>query len=62
MGLAFTIAGFGNASNNGLFAVSSNTTTTLTLKNANAVAETHAGTATSTNLVRVNLAFPFGII
>lgn len=62
VGLAFTIAGFANASNNGLFAVSSNTTTTLTLKNANAVAETHAGTATSTNLVRVNLAFPFGII
>ena len=62
VGLEFTVAGFVNASNNGLFVITANTTTTFTASNASAIAETHAGTATSRNLVRVNVAFPFGII
>ena len=68
VGLYFVVAGFVNTTNNSAyvgpqgFICTANTTTTLTLTNALAVAETHAGTATSTNLVRVQLAFPFGVI
>lgn len=62
VGETFVIAGFANAVNNGTFICTACSTTTLTLKNANAVAETHAGTATSTNLIRANLSFPFGIV
>lgn len=62
VGLVFVIAGAVNASNNGSFVCTANTTIALTLSNPNAIAETFTGTATSTNLVRVNLAFPFGII
>lgn len=64
-GLYFVITGFTNGSNNSPaqgFLCTVNTTLALTLSNPNAIAETHAGTATSTNLVRTNLAFPFGII
>jgi hypothetical protein len=45
-GDTFTIAGFTNAVNNGVFTCNASTTTTLTLSNPDAVAETHAGTAT----------------
>ena len=65
VGLRYVIAGFANGSNNSPangFLVTANSTTTLTLSNPNAIAETHAGTATSSNLVRAQLAFPFGII
>jgi len=67
-GLYFVITGFAGANNNSAgqstagFYCSASSTTTLTLANPIATAETHAGTATSTNLVRVQLAFPFGII
>ena len=46
VGYYFQIAGFTNASNNGYFLCTANTTTTLTLANASAVLETHAATAT----------------
>jgi hypothetical protein len=45
-GDTFTIAGFDNAANNGVFIATASTTTTLTLENANGVADTHAATAT----------------
>ncbi len=45
-GYQFTIAGFTNAANNGVFAVTASSTTTLTVISSAAVAETHAGTAT----------------
>lgn len=45
-GQSFVVAGFTNASNNGLFVCAASTTTTLTLVNALALAETHAATAT----------------
>jgi arabinogalactan endo-1,4-beta-galactosidase len=38
-GLIFTVTGFTNAANNGVFYASASTATTLTLSNANAVAE-----------------------
>lgn len=60
VGNSFVITGFVNPSNNGTFKVTANTTTSLTLANTAAIAETHAGTATPVNLVRVNLKFPFG--
>jgi len=66
VGLKFVITGFTKTTNNSAyygaqgFVCTANTTTTLTLSNASAVAETHAGVATSTNLVRANIAFPFG--
>ena len=44
-GIDFTITGFDNAVNNGVFSCTASTTTTLTLTNPNAVADTHAGTA-----------------
>ena len=62
VGETFIITGFVNAVNNGTFICTACSTTTLTLKNANAVAETHAGTATSTYLIRANVSFPFGIV
>jgi hypothetical protein len=43
----FTVAGFTNAANNGIFGALDSTATTLTLTNANAVAETHAATAST---------------
>ena len=67
-GLYFVVAGFTNATNNSAyvgsqgFLCTASTTTTLTLSNALGIAETHAGTATSTNLVRARAAFPFGIM
>jgi trimeric autotransporter adhesin len=45
-GDTFTIAGFDNAANNGVFIATASTTTTLTLENAFGVADTHAATAT----------------
>jgi hypothetical protein len=45
-GDTFTIAGFDNAANNGVFIATASTSTTLTLENANGVADTHAATAT----------------
>ncbi len=67
-GLYFVVAGFVNATNNSAyvgaqgFLATASTTTTLTLTNALGISETHAGTATSTNLVRAQVGFPFGII
>ena len=67
-GLYFVVAGFTNATNNSAYAgpqgfvCTASTTTTLTLTNNLAIAETHAGTATSTNLVRAKVDFPFGVI
>ena len=61
-GLSFAVAGFVNGSNNGYFVCTASTTTTLTLTNPNGLAETHAGTATSSNLVRTAIRFPFGNI
>ena len=66
VGLYMVITGFTNATNNSAYAgaqgflVTANTTTSITLANPLAIAETHAGTATSTNLVRATLNFPFG--
>lgn len=60
VGNRFVIAGFANAQNNGTFVCTACSTTTLTLSNPNAIAETHAGTATALNLMRINLASPFG--
>ena len=68
VGLYFVITGFTKATNNSAyygaqgFVCTANTTTTLTLTNALGVAETHAGVATSTNLVRAKVDFPFGVI
>lgn len=62
VGNRFTVAGFVNTINNGTFLCSACSTTTLTLNNPNAVAETHAGTATALNLMRVYAKFPFGLI
>jgi hypothetical protein len=65
VGLNFVVAGFTKGSNNSPaegFVCTANDTTTLTLTNPNGLAETHAGTATSTNLVRVALGFPFGLV
>jgi hypothetical protein len=45
VGLTFTVAGFVNPSNNGVFTAVASTATTLTLNNPNAIAETHAATA-----------------
>lgn len=67
-GLYFVVAGFTKATNNSAYAggqgflCTASTTTVLTLTNALGVAEAHAGTATSTNLVRCNVSFPFGAI
>lgn len=47
VGLLFTVSGFTNAVNNGVFVATGSSTTTLTLANVAAVAETHAATATS---------------
>jgi hypothetical protein len=44
-GIDFTITGFDDAVNNGVFSCTASTTTTLTLANPNAVADTHSGTA-----------------
>jgi len=65
VGLYFVIAGFTKGSNNSPaqgFLCTACSTTTLTLSNSNALAETHAGTATSTNLCRANVNFPFGTV
>src|SRR5208283_751475 len=69
VGLYFVVTGFVNATNNSAYAgaqgflCTANTTTTLTLTNALGIAETGAtATFVATNLVRVQLAFPFGII
>jgi len=65
VGLYFVIAGFTKGSNNSPaqgFLCTACSTTTLTLSNPNALAETHAGTATSTNLCRANVNFPFGTV
>ena len=67
-GFYFVVTGFTNATNNSAyvgsqgFLCTASTTTTLTLSNALGIAETHAGTATSTNLVRARVAFPFGLV
>ncbi len=44
-GYDFTIAGFTNAANNGIFTATASSATTITLVNVNALAETHAATA-----------------
>lgn len=62
VGQSFVIAGFDLAVNNGTFLCTACSTTTLTLSNPNGVADTHAGTATALNLMRTNVAFPFGIV
>ncbi len=68
VGLYFVITGFTNATNNSAYAgaqgflCTANTTTTLTLTSTGGIAETHAGTATATNLARARVAFPFGIV
>lgn len=62
VGLTFVIAGFVNGVNNGTFLCTACSVTTLTLSNPAAIAETHAGTATSQNLIRTNINFPFGIL
>jgi len=63
-GLTYVIAGFTGAfiSNNGTYLASAAGAGTLTLNNPNAVAVTAAGTAVSQNLIRANIAFPFGTI
>src|SRR5271157_494478 len=48
VGYIFTVAGFVNAGNNGVFTCTASTATTLTLSNGVSVAETHAGTAAYT--------------
>lgn len=60
VGNSFVIAGFTKGVNNGTFLCTACSTTTLTLSNPGAVAETHAGTATATNLIRCALKTPFG--
>jgi hypothetical protein len=65
VGLNFVIAGFAKGSNNSPpegFVCTACSTTTLTLSNPNALAETHAGTATSSNLVRAQLSPLFGVV
>jgi len=62
VGNRFVVAGFTKTANNGTFICTACSTTTLTLSNPNAVAETHAGTATALNLMRVQVKFPFGLI
>jgi hypothetical protein len=44
VGLAFTVAGFTTAANNGTWTCVASTSTTITLANASGVAETHAAT------------------
>jgi hypothetical protein len=44
-GYFFTITGFTNALNNGMFLCTSNSTASVTVVNTNAIAETHAGSA-----------------
>lgn len=63
-GQQFAITAFTGAAvvDNGTFLCTASTATTLTLSNPNAVAVTAAGTATALNLMRVNVAFPFGIV
>lgn len=46
-GLHLTVAGFGNASNNGSYVCVASSATTVLLANASGVAETHAATATT---------------
>jgi hypothetical protein len=46
-GKYFTVAGFTNLANNGVFVALASTTTTVTLSNASGVAEAHAATATT---------------
>lgn len=62
VGQRFVITGFVNSVNDGTFLCTACSTTTLTLSNPSAIAETHAGTATAQNLIRTNVAFPFGLI
>ena len=65
VGLRFVIAGAVGANNNSPaegFLCTACSTTTLTLSNPIATAESFTGTATSTNLVRANVAFPFGTV
>lgn len=62
VGNSFVVTGFVNAVNNGTFICSASTALVMTLSNPNAIAETHGGTATPVNLVRTNVAFPFGIV
>jgi hypothetical protein len=47
-GTTFSVTGFVNTGNNGVFIATASTATTLTLENLAAIAETHAGTATET--------------
>lgn len=47
-GTRFTVAGFGNANNNGTFLATASTTTTLTLNNPNGVSQAASATATVT--------------
>src|SRR5437762_4212067 len=46
VGNYYTIAGFTNAANNGVFLVTASSATVLTTDNLSSVSETHAGTAT----------------
>lgn len=51
VGNVFTVTGFVNAGNNGVFTCTASTATTLTLSNGVSVAETHAGAAAYTPLM-----------
>lgn len=51
VGAQFVVAGFTTGANNGTFICTASTTTTLTLNNASGVSETHAATATFSNVV-----------
>lgn len=53
VGQSFTVAGFGNALNNGVFICVQSSTTTLTLENQNAVAQSGSATATEENATAV---------
>ena len=50
-GATFTVSGFDNAANNGVFVATASSATSLTLQNAYGVADTHAATATTTSLL-----------
>jgi len=52
-GSSFTVSGFVNSANNGVFACTASTATTLTLANTSAVSETHAGVAATIVLTSV---------
>jgi DNA/RNA endonuclease YhcR with UshA esterase domain len=54
VGLYFTVAGFANSVNDGVFLCTASSATQLTLTNTNGIAETHAATATDYVLTITN--------